>query len=115
MSDPADDARFRVLRLLKEDPTLSQKELSEALGVSVGQVNYVLRALVDKGYVKLRNFRSSTNKPRYAYLLTPAGLAAKSAMTASFLRRKMVEYERLKVEIEAVMAEADEARLGSRE
>lgn len=106
MHDPSADARYRVLRLLEADPTLSQKELAEELGVSVGQINYVLKALIQKGHVKLNNFRSSTNKPRYLYLLTPAGIAAKASMTASFLQRKMAEYERLKAEIEAVMEEA---------
>lgn len=106
LNDPASDARFRILRLLEADPNLSQRELADALGVSVGKANYSLQALVDKGFVKLQNFRSSRNKLRYAYVLTPAGLAEKAALTAGFLRRKTAEYEALRTEIEAVTTEA---------
>ena len=102
----SDDVRFKVLRALQADPEHSQREIASDLGVSVGVVNYCLRALVDKGQVKVRNFRASNNKLRYAYILTPSGIAEKTRLTAGFLRRKKAEYEALKAEIEAVQREA---------
>lgn len=108
-----DDARFRILRLLEANPNISQRELAEELGISVGRINYCLRALVDKGFVKLQNFRSSTNKLRYAYLLTPAGISARAAMTADFLRRKLAEFERLRQEIDGLMSELGDGPAGS--
>ncbi|MBW6507611.1 MAG: MarR family EPS-associated transcriptional regulator [Rhodobacteraceae bacterium] len=101
-----EDLRFRVLRLLQDNPEMSQREISAALGVSFGGVNYCLHALAEKGMIKVRNFRASDNKRRYAYVLTPQGIAEKAALTGRFLRRKMAEYEALKAEIEAVRAEA---------
>jgi EPS-associated MarR family transcriptional regulator len=91
--DPQHDARVRVLRLLAQRPEISQREIAQSLGIALGSVNYLLRALVEKGLVKTRNFRNSRNKLRYAYILTPKGLAAKTALTAEFLRRKRAEYE----------------------
>lgn len=101
----AEDVRFRVLRLLEDSPELSQRQLAAELGVSVGAVNFCLRALVEKGQVKIRNFRASDNKLRYAYILTPQGIAEKTRLTGAFLKRKMAEYEALKAEIAAVEAE----------
>lgn len=101
----AEDVRFRVLRLLEDCPELSQRQLAAELGVSVGAVNFCLRALVEKGQVKIRNFRASDNKLRYAYILTPHGLAEKTRLTGAFLKRKIEEYEVLKAEIAAVEAE----------
>ena len=100
-----EDTRFRLLRLLEQHPEWSQRSLADALGVSLGGTNYVLRALVEKGLVKVGNFRASDNKLRYAYVLTPRGLEAKARMTAGFLRRKYAEYEALKAEIDALEAE----------
>lgn len=100
-----DDIHFRVLRLLQENPNLTQRELSIALGVSLGKTNFCIKALLDKGLLKLLNFKASGNKLAYSYLLTPAGLAEKSALTARFLQRKIVEYERLKSEIESLRCE----------
>ena len=97
-----DDVRFRVLRALQGEPDLSQREISVRLGVSLGAVNYCLRALTEKGQVKVRNFRSSDNKLRYAYILTPNGIAAKARLTGAFLARKIAEYEALRAEIEAL-------------
>lgn len=105
MDGLADDARFRILRILEADPTISQRALADELGISVGRINYCMKALIDKGFVKLQNFRSSTNKLRYAYVLTPAGLSVRVAMTSDFLRRKLVEYEQLRREIDDLMAE----------
>lgn len=98
----SDDVRFRVLRVLEDQPDLSQRQIARELDVSVGAVNYCLRALVEKGQIKVRNFRSSDNKLRYAYILTPRGVAEKTRLTGAFLKRKMAEYEALKAEIAAL-------------
>lgn len=100
-----EDTHFRVLRLLQENPEMSQRELAEAVGVSVGGMHYVLNALIEKGLVKLGNFTAAEDKRRYAYVLTPKGIARKAALTRAFLIRKMEEYEALKEEIEALSAE----------
>ena len=100
MSSLYEESHLKVLRLLESNPQLSQRELADALGVSVGKVNYCLNALIDKGLVKIQNFRNNKNKRVYAYLLTPKGIAGKTEMTMQFLQRKMVEYELLKEEIE---------------
>ena len=103
MSKPVpDDVRFRVLRVLQDRPYLSQRQIAVELGVSLGAVNYCLRALTEKGQVKVSNFRSSNNKLRYAYILTPRGVAEKARLTGAFLKRKVAEYEALKAEIEAL-------------
>jgi EPS-associated MarR family transcriptional regulator len=84
--------------------------MSEELGVSLGAVNYCLKALVEKGQVKIRNFRAANNKLRYAYVLTPRGLAEKTRLTGRFLKRKIAEYEALKAEIEAIQKSLGSAR-----
>ncbi len=84
---------------MHENPELSQRELGERVGISLGAVNYCLKALMDRGLVKAQNFKRSPNKMGYAYFLTPAGMAEKSLLTARFLKRKMAEYEVLKKEI----------------
>jgi EPS-associated MarR family transcriptional regulator len=100
------ELQFRVLRLLESNPHLTQRELSKSLGVSLGGVNYCLNALVAKGSVKIQNFKNNKNKWVYAYLLTPQGMAEKTALTGAFLKRKMQEYQQLKEEIEALSNEA---------
>lgn len=100
-----EDTHFRVLRILQENPEMSQRELAEAVGVSVGGIHYVLNALIDKGLVKLGNFTAAEDKRRFAYILTPKGLARKVALTRAFLARKMEEYAALREEIEALKAE----------
>lgn len=102
-----EDTHFRVLRLLQENPEKSQRELAEAVGVSVGGMHYVLNALIDKGLVKLGNFTAAEDKRRYAYVLTPKGFARKAALTRAFLVRKMAEYEALKEEIDALKSDID--------
>ena len=102
-----EDTHFRVLRLLQENPEMSQRELAEAVGVSVGGIHYVLSALIDKGFIKLGHFTAAEDKRRYAYILTPKGLADKAAITRRFLARKMQEYEALKSEIDALKSEID--------
>jgi EPS-associated MarR family transcriptional regulator len=99
------ELQFRVLRLLESNPHLTQRELSKSLGVSLGGVNYCLNALVAKGSVKIQNFKNNKNKWVYAYLLTPQGVAEKTALTTGFLWRKMQEYEDLKFEIDSLSKE----------
>ena len=102
-----EDTYFRVMRILQANPDLTQRELAEKLGISVGGLNYCLKALMEKGLVKMKNFAQSKNKFGYVYVLTPTGMAEKSAITHRFLRRKMDEYDALKAEIEAVRSEVD--------
>ena len=97
-----EDTYFRVMRILQENPDLTQRELAEKLGVSVGGLNYCLKALMDKGCVKMQNFQNSKNKFKYVYLLTPQGIAERVALTSRFLDRKMQEYEAFKAEIESL-------------
>lgn len=99
-----EDVRFRILQALQDDPTHTQRSLSQALGVGLGSVNFLLNALIDKGHVKVRNFQASPHKARYAYVLTPKGVAAKTRLTVGFLQRKRAEYETLLQEIEALEA-----------
>jgi EPS-associated MarR family transcriptional regulator len=103
-----EETHFRIMRILQDNPDLTQRELADKLGLSVGGVNYCLSALMDKGYVKMGNLQKSKNKFKYVYLLTPNGIAEKVALTSRFLKRKMEEYDALKVEIEALKAEAGE-------
>jgi EPS-associated MarR family transcriptional regulator len=102
-----EDNHFRIMRILQENPDLTQRELAENLGMSVGGLNYCLNALIDKGLVKMQNFSNSKNKFKYVYLLTPMGIAEKVVLTTRFLSRKMEEYEALKLEIEALKSEVD--------
>jgi EPS-associated MarR family transcriptional regulator len=95
-----EETHYKIMRVLEENPDLTQRELAEKLGMSVGGVNYCLNALIDKGLVKMSNFQKSKNKFKYVYLLTPQGIAEKVELTSRFLKRKMEEYEALKVEID---------------
>ena len=101
-----EDTYFRVLRMLQDNPDMTQREIAEKLGISTSGLNYCLKALIDKGWVKVQNFSQSKNKFGYIYVLTPQGLAEKMALTSSFLRRKMAEYDALRMEIEALKLEA---------
>ena len=94
-----DNLDYELLRHLSSQPSASQRRLATGLGVSVGKLNYCLRALVDKGWVKASNFRRSDNKWAYAYLLTPSGVSAKIQLTRDFLTRKEQEFEQLQAEI----------------
>ena len=102
MDSPTETAHFRVMRLVEQRPEISQREISEELGMALGRVNYILRALSEKRLLKITNFRNSRNKLRYAYVLTPEGIATRSALTARFLRAKLREYNALQAEIEAL-------------
>jgi len=100
-----DNTRYRLLKLLEANPELSQRQLAGELGVSVGKINFCLRALLQKGLVKVRNFRDSNNKLAYAYYLTPKGAQAKVRATAQFLQRKIKEYREIEREIEQLKRE----------
>jgi EPS-associated MarR family transcriptional regulator len=102
-----EDTHFRIMRILQENPDLTQRELAEKLGMSVGGLNYCLNALIDKGLVKMQNFSRSKNKFGYVYLLTPKGISEKITLTSKFLERKQAEYEALKVEIESLKVQSD--------
>ena len=104
-----DEIRYRILRELEREPQLSQRELAESLGVSVGKTNFCIRALVDKGLVKVQNFRRSENKLAYAYQLTPRGIADKARMTRLFLKIKQREYEQLQSELEELRREVSDS------
>ncbi len=102
-----EEIQFEVLRRLHQTPQVTQRALANDLGVGLGTINFCFQALVEKGLVKMQNFSQSKNKLRYAYLLTPAGVAEKSKLTAEFLRRKVAEYETLQAEIEALKSELE--------
>ena len=106
-----EETHFRVMRLLDEDPSISTREIAKKVGISNGAAYYCVTALVEKGFVKLKNFTQSKNKANYIYELTPRGIRAKAALTVSFLERKRHEYEDLKLEIERLESElgVDEA------
>src|SRR3569832_2315186 len=101
-----DEVRYRFLKYVAEHPSATQRELARELGVSLGKANYCLRALVEKGLIKVKNFRHSDKKSAYAYVLTAKGLEEKIDVTVNFLRRKIVEYDALSREIEQLTAEA---------
>ncbi|MGC9418239.1 MAG: MarR family EPS-associated transcriptional regulator [Rhodovulum sp.] len=108
--DLQDDIHFRVLRILEQRPDISQRELAREVGVALGKVNFLLNALAEKGLIKVRNFRAASNKRKYAYILTPAGLSTKAELATGFLRRKMVEYDALRAEIESLQDELEQVR-----
>ncbi len=100
-----EDLSYKLIKLIEADPEISQRELARELGVSLGKVNYCLRALIDKGWVKASNFKNSKNKLAYCYMLTPQGMQQKSVVAGQFLKRKLAEHKRLLVEIEALRRE----------
>lgn len=106
-SMPHDEIHYRIFKFIEAQPDISQRQLAKALGISLGKTNYCLRALIDKGQVKARNFQRNPGKRSYVYLLTRKGIEEKAQLTACFLKRKMAEYELLKVEIEQLKDEFD--------
>ena len=94
------ETHLAILKHIQVNPEASQRELAQELGVSVGKVNYCLRALIDKGFVKAGNFKRNTDKLSYLYLLTPKGIEEKASLTASFLKRNLVDNEQITLEIE---------------
>jgi EPS-associated MarR family transcriptional regulator len=108
ISDAAtESALLDVIRLIAASPRLSQRSVASALGMSLGKANYCMRALMEKGFVKAENYRNSSNKLGYVYLLTPSGITAKAELTRYFLARKVGEYEALRLEIEQLQREAE--------
>lgn len=111
-----EDTYFRVLRMLQDNPDMTQREIADKLGISTSGLNYCLNALIDKGLVKVQNFSQSKNKFGYIYVLTPQGIAQRLFLTSRFLKRKMQEYETLKLEIDALKLEVgDEDKKGVRQ
>ncbi len=106
-----EDVKFRILRLLQDNPEMTQRELAKEVGVSTGGIHYVLNALVEKGMLKLSNFTAAADKRRYAYKLTPHGIAEKARLTRRFMIRKMAEYEALRAEMEEIGADLSEQDL----
>jgi len=100
-----DEITYKLLKSIEENPNQSQRELSKSLGISLGKLNYCLKALMGKGLVKANNFRKNPHKTAYLYLLTPEGVEEKARVTVRFLKRKMQEYEQLKREIKALQKE----------
>lgn len=104
---------YKLLKLLQAQPQLSQRQLAQELGVSLGKINYCLNALVEKGLLKVSNFRSSQNKLAYMYLLTPAGIEEKARVTVQYLKRKMQEYEALKSEIQLLKRDSEQSGINN--
>ena len=108
MNSIPDETRYKLLKQLEENPSLSQRELANAMGISLGKVNYCLKSLIDRGFVKAGNFYNSNKKTAYIYTLTPKGIEEKMRVTYRFLKRKMEEYEDIKEEISRLKSETEE-------
>jgi EPS-associated MarR family transcriptional regulator len=106
-----EEFHYKLLKILQENPDLSQRALARKIGISLGKTNYCLRALIEKGWIKAASFRRSENKIAYTYLLTPRGVEEKIQATAYFLRRKVAEYEALEKEIEQLRDEVKSGRV----
>ena len=106
--DPKTEAHLQILRLIEAKPDLSQREIARELGISIGKTNYCLRALIEKGHVKAKNFSRNPNKLGYVYLLTPEGIQEKVRITRKFLKRKIAQYHALEEEIAELAKEVDE-------
>lgn len=113
MNTLSDELRYKLLKKLEQNPAMTQRELAQEMGMSLGKANYCLKALVEKGWIKAGNFSRNRNKLQYAYLLTPKGLEEKGRVTLSFLKRKQKEYDQLVEELKALKNEV--SRLGSEE
>ncbi|HUF09874.1 MAG TPA: MarR family EPS-associated transcriptional regulator [Rhodothermales bacterium] len=105
------EIRYRILKAVEEEPQITQRELASKLGVSVGKVNYCLRALMKKGFVKAKNFKNSSRKRQYMYKLTPQGVSERTRVTIAFLRVKSAEFDEIRAEIDRLEAQltAEEA------
>ncbi|MGV8935014.1 MAG: MarR family EPS-associated transcriptional regulator [Gallionellaceae bacterium] len=106
-----EESHLKVLRLLELNPHINQRDLSKILGISLGKTNYCIKALLDKGLIKMQNFRNNQNKLAYIYFLTPAGVEEKARITVYFLKSKVQEFERLRVEIDELYNETTQLGL----
>ena len=111
MSNQTQDTQLHILRLLQSRPQITQRELASELGISLGKANYVLKALINRGWVKLGNFGNNHSKRDYLYLLTPSGVASKAGLVSDFLGRKAAEYELLRKELEGLGEIRDNGQL----
>lgn len=102
-----DETHYRLLKLIESNPKMSQRELADAMGVSLGKINYCMRAVIERGWIKARNFTRSQNKRAYTYYLTTKGMEEKTKVTARFLRKKIIEFEKLKYEIAQLKRETE--------
>ena len=100
-----EEISYKLFKLIEADSGISQRELAREMGISLGKTNYCLKGLMEKGWLKARNFKNSNNKIAYTYLLTPTGIREKTKITADYLKRKVHEYETLKIEIEKLRKE----------
>jgi len=103
-----DEITYKFLKIIENEPHLSQREIAQKMGVSLGKTNYCLKALLDKGFIKVRNFYKNKKKKAYIYFLTPNGIEEKAQVTYRFLQKKIDEYETIKIEIENLKSEAAE-------
>jgi EPS-associated MarR family transcriptional regulator len=103
-----DDIRHKIFRIIEENPEINQRMLADMLGISLGKTNYCIQALIEKGWLKVNNFKNSNNKLAYVYLLTPIGIEEKALLTVRYLKRKIGEYEELKREIDELSKEVGE-------
>lgn len=103
----SDEISYKLLKILENNPSINQRELSREMNISLGKVNYCLKSLISRGMVKARNFYTNSNKRAYSYLLTPTGIKQKSIITARFLKQRIDEYESLKQQIVELSAEVD--------
>ena len=101
----SEEIHYRILKLLHVKPDMSQRELSRELGISLGKTNYCIKAMLEGGWIKVRNFKNSRNKMAYVYLLTPKGIEKKAKIAVRYLRKKMEEFELLEREIEQLRSE----------
>ncbi|MEJ2653366.1 MAG: MarR family EPS-associated transcriptional regulator [Gammaproteobacteria bacterium] len=108
-----DETHYRLLKLIEAQPEMSQRELAEAMGVSLGKINYCLRAAIERGWIKAKNFTKSRNKRAYAYYLTPKGAEEKAKVTTRFLKHKIMEYKEIKEEIKRLKREAATGKASS--
>ncbi|MBN8473920.1 MarR family EPS-associated transcriptional regulator [Sulfuritalea sp.] len=104
----SDPHHYRLLKLIEANPGINQREMAQAMGVSLGKVNYCVKALVQKGIIKIHGFRNHGNKRAYMYLLTPGGIEAKARLAVSYLKHKMAEYEAIRNEIEELRRETEQ-------
>jgi MarR family transcriptional regulator, temperature-dependent positive regulator of motility len=101
------EVRYRILKAVEEEPEITQRALAEKLGVSVGKINYCLRALIRKGFLKARNFKNSSRKRQYMYKLTPRGVRERTRVTIAYLRSKSTEFDEIRAEIDRLEARLD--------